>query len=82
MGKGRARKWARVGLLVLLLCLFGAAMLGGTAGNAAPQTVPVDPSIRTEASQQTCYTIDTSRPEWLADWTFGYLPLVLMGSNP
>ena len=82
MGKGRTRKLARIGLLVLLLCLFGAVMLGGTAGNAAPQTVFGDPSLRTGASQQTCYTIDTSRPEWLGNWTTVYLPIITKSFVP
>lgn len=82
MGKGKTGKLLRIGFLVLLLCLLGVAMLGGPAGNAAPQTVPGDASIRAATDQQTCYTLDTSRPEWLGDWTAVYLPVITKNLAP
>lgn len=58
-------------LLVFLLSLLGAALF---ATHAAPLTNSgVDEPA---AAAQACYTLDTSRPEWLQSPAILYLPLI------
>jgi hypothetical protein len=78
----KSQRLLRIGLLVFLLCLFGAVLMGGAEGNAAPGTASGDASDRMEANQQSCYTIDTSRPEWLGNWTTIYLPIITKSYSP
>jgi hypothetical protein len=78
----RAKKLVRIALLALLLCLLGTATLGSVEGNAAPQALSGEATIQTQVGQQACYTIDTSRPEWLGNWTAIYLPVITKSFAP
>jgi hypothetical protein len=64
-------------LLVFLLSLLGAALF-------ATHAAPLDNSGVSElaTASQACYTLDTSRPEWLQTSPFVYLPLVLKNNAP
>lgn len=61
--------------LAILLGTLGAAMLApqasGFEGNAVPAGAAYSPS-----ADQNCYSLDTSRPEWLQSPTRIYLPLI------
>ncbi len=78
----RAKKLVRIALLALLLFLFGTATLGSVEGSAAPQALSGEATIQTQVGQQACYTIDTSRPEWLGNWTAIYLPVITKSFAP
>ena len=61
-------------ILILVVILFstGTALLAAQAPSAKGSL----------ARQPACYTIDTSRPEWLSAQVFIYLPLVLKSFGP
>ena len=73
------RKWTKFGLalaLLLVLLVVASNSFGDfqhtAAGVESGDAVPLQP----------CYTIDTSRPEWLAEYRFVYLPVVLREFEP
>ena len=68
------KKMSMAVLLVLLLSLLGAALV-------ATYAAPMENSGLSEpaAAEQDCYTLDTSRPEWLAYYV--YLPVILKSSG-
>ena len=63
-------------LLLLVLCVIA---LDTYAAVADAQS---EANCAARAYAQTCYTIDTSRPEWLSAQVFIYLPLVLKSFGP
>jgi hypothetical protein len=73
--------------LAFLLCALGVAMSTLNASeidNDLPQDHAVSNAgslhCGTSAQDGTCYTIDTSRPEWLG--RFVYLPVVQRDNRP
>ncbi|MBN1657712.1 MAG: hypothetical protein JXA93_04890 [Anaerolineae bacterium] len=64
-------------LLILLLSTLGAGLL-------TVHALPVGgaENLVTDVGVQACYTLDTSRPEWLATSPFVYLPVVLKNATP
>lgn len=65
-------------ILAVLLLLLSTAMLNPPAFSSAGNPTGhhfLPAAYQPEASLQTCYTIDTSRPEWLS--RFIHLPVVL-----
>jgi hypothetical protein len=70
-------------VLVLVLCALATTLLAahaaGTQGSSPPDSEALSPGAVAGITQN-CYTIDTSRPEWLG-WDV-YLPVVLKGYAP
>ncbi|MBN1814928.1 MAG: hypothetical protein JXA14_24020 [Anaerolineae bacterium] len=64
-------------LLVLLLCTLSALLFTAHALPASDTE-----NLATGAAAQACYTLDTSRPEWLQTSPVVYLPLVLRNHAP
>jgi hypothetical protein len=76
MSKNWSRMW--IGLLVIaVLCILATTLLADGAVDAAGPHSP-GPADR----QPTCYTIDTSRPEWLQAPVSIYLPLITKQHAP
>lgn len=73
-------------VVILLLCILGTVVLvpGAADMNAAagPAGSPGLSAPGASAGHQACYTLDTSRPEWLQTSPFVYLPLVLKNNAP
>jgi hypothetical protein len=82
----KPKKLMRIVLFALLLALVGTALLGayasGAEGSSAPRDLLASASNGPAASQPACYTLDTSRPEWLGGWTVLYLPVILKNPAP
>jgi tryptophan-rich sensory protein len=68
----RLIKMGKVLVTALLLFVLCIAAIDAYASVASARS---DPSCAPRSSAQTCYTIDTSRPEWMPPRVF--LPLVL-----
>ena len=69
--------------LLLVLTVMGSNGFGEVQSMAAG--VELAPSAREVGERiplQPCYTIDTSRPEWLAEAAYVYLPVVLKEFGP
>jgi len=86
MNNANAGKLLRILVLVVLLSLVGTVTLGAFAsdlnGDLASANSADCVSIRPAAGDQACYTLDTSRPEWLGGWTMVYLPVIIKGDKP
>ena len=79
MIKGKLRRVLRVLALVLLLCSVGSVLLAAYASGGQGGYAPQD---CTDAGDAPCYTIDTSRPEWLGGWSVVYLPVITKNYKP
>ena len=82
MARSKARSVLGLALLLVLI-VMGSSGFGGLQSMAAG--VELAPSAREMGEGvplQPCYTIDTSRPEWLAEAAFVYLPVVLKEFGP
>lgn len=66
-------------ILAILICTLGAAMLVTHASGFEDNAVSSGVAYYPAAAAQDCYTLDTSRPEWLAAGpsTAIYLPVVV-----
>ena len=78
----KTKRLIRIGLLAALFCLLAAAVLGGATGNAAPGTFSNRVPCQAGSNEGACYTIDSSRPEWLGNWTAIYLPVITKSYVP
>ena len=71
----------RIFLVALVLLVIGSVLVTARTPDAGGRAVTQDalaaPCSYLVAGQSACYTIDTSRPEWLGGWTVIHLPLVL-----
>jgi hypothetical protein len=68
--------------LVLLLCIVGAAMLTSQASGVKDGVSSAMLNQQPAVEQQTCYTIDTSRLEWLGNYTVIHLPIIMKSYAP
>jgi hypothetical protein len=79
----RAKNLLKRIVLVMLLCALATTLLaahaGSTQGNPLPESAAPGPGEMVGIAQA-CYTIDTSRPEWLGLRV--YLPIVLKAYTP
>jgi hypothetical protein len=64
-------------VLALLLCILGLALFTAHAAPLASAGL-----CEQAGAAQACYTLDTSRPEWLQTSPFVYLPVVLKNDIP
>jgi hypothetical protein len=69
-------------ILAILLGTLGAAMLSTHASGFEGSAVSSGMASYPATANQACYTLDTSRPEWLQGLPILYLPVVLKNYAP